>query len=194
MIVNTQQKKKLAQIKKVLSAPLSMVAPALRSEKNLFPEGTTGAFYTFELSSGQVFIGNIPEKGNTYTFRTFCGPFPQLYEIRWTPFNSINVLNYHTECRFLEKPLVVIKRACLDALEPKRDNSPKPLTKIAFEYYHYHPLLDRAILLQQAHQNIQEAQRRVASCKNHLKALMITSNKPKIYQQQTKGEKQHVRN
>ena len=194
MTIKTQKDKKLAQIKKVLSAPLSMVAPALRSEKNLFPEGTTGSFYTFALGSGQIFIGNIPEKGDTYTFRTFCGPFPQLYEIRWKPFDSINVLNYHTECRFLEKPSMAVKKACLEVLEPKRDYTPKPLTKIAFEYYRYHPLLNRAIMLKRAHLNIREAQQLMASCKDQLKALMITSNKPKIYQQQTKGEKQHVRN
>ena len=181
------------QIKRILSAPLSMVLPAERAEKKLFPEETTGSFYTFRLSSGPVFIGNIPLKGEEYTFKTFCGPFPQLYEIRWRPFQQPNVLSYHTDCRFLEKPLVVVKQACLDALEPKRDYTPKPLTKIAFEYYRYHPLLERAICLRQALQDIQGAKKRLSSCQAHLKALLI-SNQSKFYQQQTKGEKQNVRN
>ena len=181
------------KIKQILSAPLSMVAPALLSEKKLFPAGTTGSFYAFELSSGQLFIGNIPQKEDVYTFRTLRGPFPQLYEIRWSSYNDIAVLNYHTECRFLEKPLAVERQACLNILEPKRDNTKHPLTKIAFEYYHYHPLLERAIRLQQAHQNIKGAQRQLSSYRAHLNALLI-SKQPKLKQQQTKGEKQNVRN
>ena len=190
---------KKVKIQEIFSASLSSVQPAKASDRALFPEKKEGQFYVFTLASGQAFVGHIPEKNEQYTFRTsyfqtYSGPFPRLAEIRWTRVKSISDLNYSTECVFLKKTLPTEQKACLAALTPKRDYSWKGLTKIAFKYYRYHPMLERAICLQGAYQDYRKAQQQVRTCQKRIKSLLISKHKTSINQQQTKGEKQNVRN
>lgn len=189
---------KPSEIKQILSAPLLSVQPATQLQKRVFPDKKEGQFYVFTLTSGQSFVGHVPEKEKEYTFRatysqTYSSPLPQLWEIRWSRINSVGDLNYHTECQFLGEMRPTEQKAYLKALEPKRKDDTGPLTKIAFKYYHYHPMLERATDLQKALQNCREAQRLLSACKTKMKSLLISKNNINKTQQ-TKGETQNVRN
>ena len=181
-------------IQKILRASISFIQPATRSEKGLFPVKRGNLFYTFGLSSGQVFVAHIPEKVEQFTLRTLEGPLPQLREIHWQRLDSVSDLNYHTSCVFSENASPTEQKVCLSALRPRRNYDRGEPTKIAFKYYIYHPILERMICLQQAHQAYQVAQILAAERKMQIQNLLISKNKPKLNQQQTKGEKQHVRN
>ena len=182
------------QIRKILKTSLSFVQPASASERKLFSTGLSGSFYVFGLSSGQTFVAHIPPDMEHFTLRTLRGPLPQLREVQWKRFDSIEDLNYQTNCLFAAGLSPAEQQVCVKALSPKRNYGRTEMTKIAFKYYNYHPILERAICLQQAHQAYRVAEILLADRKTQIQALLISRKKTKINQQQTKGEKQHVRN
>lgn len=182
------------QIRKILNARISFVQPSTDWEKGHFTGKPSGNFYTIGLMSGQVFVGYIPEKEEKFTLRTLEGSLPQLKQVQWTRIDSVSDLNYQTKCVFREETSPEEKEACMSVLQPKRNYSKRELTMIAFKYYHYHPILERLICLQQAHQAYQVAQMLLAERKVAIQSLLISRKQQELNQQQTKGEKQNVRN
>jgi len=182
------------QIKKILTASISFAQPASATERKLFSKRMNGSFYTFGLSSGQTFVVHIPPETEHFTLRTLEGPLPGLREIQWKRLPSIEDLNYQTNCVFAEGVSPTEQQVCLNTLNPRRNYGRTEMTKIAFKYYHYHPILERIICLQHAIQSYRIAEILLADRRTQIQALLISKKQPKPNQQQTKGEKQNVRN
>ncbi len=168
---------KESEIQRILSAPLVRVLPATEQEKKeIFPDKRNGWFYTFGLASGQEFVGHIPEKDRIFSFRPTKNLIPDLMEIEWEKKPQIDDLGYNTICYTAKGTLEEDKKLFEKVLSPvPEDSSLHPVTKLAFKYYKYHPMLERAFHLQWAKWSCQRAKEELLQAQQHLDKLLIQS-------------------
>jgi len=177
-----------SKIKSILTAPITLLRWSTKEERALFPSVKKGdCFCTFGLASGQTFIGHIPEKRGMFTFKPGKNLLPKLTRIEWTKTKSIEDLGYvatwYTSARLSEE-----ENACYkDILTPKPDNSTNhPHTKIAFKYYIYPPLLQRAILIQAAIEDYRKKERALIASQHSLDALLFSEKSPFSFQNRSR--------
>ena len=183
-----------SEITRILSAPISILRRATPEERTVFSRKKDGLFYLFGLASGQRFVAYVPVDKQIYIFRPIRNFLPGLKEIVWKKTEAIEDLGYGTFCSFTKGASPEFRKACLAVLKPTPDNTPgKPLTKIAFRYYHIHPMLERSCWLQLANLKYEESRLKMLASKTVLKSLMISKKNNNLNQQQ-KGEQQNVRN
>ena len=164
------------ELEGILTAPLTVVKPASEDEKirSMFMFGSgEGEFYTFGLASGISFVGRIPQKEKNYEFIVLDkgNTGVDLFSIVWKAKEDIADLGYTTKCTCMHRN----KEEYEEILAPKPAHAPY-LTKIAFRYYSYHPLLQRAILLQDVNQKQQEIEKTLLEIKKRKEALLTSDD------------------
>ncbi len=175
---------KESEIQRILSAPLVFVQPTSeQKQKELFPDKNDGWFYSFGLASGQEFVGHLPEKDRVFTFRPAKNLIPDLMEIEWIKKSEIDDLGYNTICYTAEGPSEDDKKLYEKVLSPvPEDSSLHPITKIAFKYYKYHPMLERSFHLQWAHWGCRKAKEELLKAHQNLDKLLIRPQNVSVIQ------------
>lgn len=166
------------RIKEILRLPFSSISQSTSAERALFSEKKEGLFYTFSFPSGQRFVAHLPRKEKVYTFRPYRNFLPELIEFQWRRKTSISDLGYTVTCHFTPGTPAKIKAVYDEIFRPVPDNSPnKPLTKIAFQYYYYHPLLEKCYWLQYFNAKLQDEKQAVCTTQNRINELLTSMNK-----------------
>ncbi len=188
-------------VKKILSAPLTLVREATEKEKSLFSDKQTGWIYTFGLSSGQSFVTHIADKEDVFTFRPLNNLLPHLKEIKWEKKDSVADLGYNlfvqlNETTTPEKVTPSEVQNYTEALRSKPISSENfPLTKIAFKYYTHVPMLKRVIDLKQHIQRYVTLRAMLLKAQKELNSTLISEREPqsqdKIFQQKINERRQN---
>ena len=167
-----------SEVKRILTAPITLLRWSTEGEKQLFPDRRAGdMFCTFGLESDQVFVGRIPLKENTFTFRPYKNQLPYLMEIEWTGKKNIANLGYTTSCWVVPETPLAEHELYEEILSPKRDTlTHYPLTKIAFKYYTYHPLLQEARRIQMAVEDYREKEEAFKVTQQRLGSILISES------------------
>lgn len=166
------------EIKRILTAPITLLRWSTGEEKGMFPDAREGdLFCTFGLESDQTFVGRIPLKENTFTFRPLHNCLPYLMEIEWTGKKNIANLGYTTTCWVVPETPRDEHAYYEEILSPKRDTLTQyPATKIAFKYYTYHPLLQEARRIQMAVDDYRKKEEILTVAKNRLGSILFSEN------------------
>ena len=179
-------------IKHILCAPLSFVRRCTEEEKKIFSDQQEGWFFTFGLASEQVFVGHISQKEQSYVFRPLTGPIWDLQEIHWKRKGRVEDLGYTTACQMREGVDKEKKDLYEEILAPKPEKSDRfPVTKVAFKYYSYHPLLEKAYYLQMALWECVRAKRALLDSQKHVENLLVSQKQNNIVQQKLNKRRQN---
>ena len=169
-----------AKIKSILTAPINLLRWSTEEERGVFSSIRTGdCFCTFGLSSGQTFVGRIPVQDGVFTFKPLHNLLPKLTRIEWKKAKHTWDLGYDTRW-YTSAKMSEDEVACYKSiLTPRPDTStPHPLTKIAFKYYTYHPLLEQARLIQFATEEYKEKEWELIVSQRRLGRLLFSERKP----------------
>ena len=181
------------KIQHVLTAPINLLRHATKEEREVFPDKTEGAFYTFGLASGQRYVAHIPvgmEPERCYTFRPLRNLLPHLKEIVWKGKKDIADLGYTTICRVCEGTPEKERKLYHKFLVPKPIPAPY-LTLLTFKHYSYPPMLEKVSQIQYLTREHEKAKMALLEIQKQQNALLIPENKIHLIQRKLRERRQN---
>ena len=181
------------QLEEILLSPISFIRLATEEEKGIFPDKDKekNFFYKFGMASGQRFVSAISKKdmGSTYVFRPLNSFLPKLKEISWAKRIIIGSgCDVTTKVTLNSEGTEEERKMYEQILRPRQVSFDRTIMMAS---YQYHPLLKKAIDLQNVLYKIDENKKEAEILQHHLEEILTTRKDAQSIQQKGK-EKEEI--